>query len=54
MFEDIYIQTTSSVIEMSILEPNNKLTVSVELGEIHCAFTTRSIEVYCSHSPPDL
>ncbi len=36
MFEDIHIQSTSSVIEMFILEPNNELDVPVELGDIHC------------------
>ncbi len=37
MFEDIHIQSTSSVIEMSILEINDELDVLEELGVIHCS-----------------
>ncbi len=36
MLEDLHIQITSGVIEMSILEPNNELDVLVELGDVHC------------------
>ncbi len=36
MFEDINIQNTFSVLQMSILNPNNELDVPVELGDIHC------------------
>ncbi len=35
MFEDIHIQSTSIIIEMSILETNNKLDVPIGLGGIH-------------------
>ncbi len=35
MFEDTHILITSSLIKMSILEPNSKLDVPVELGDVH-------------------
>ncbi len=37
-YEKTYIQSTSSVIEMSILERNNELDVPVDLGAIHCNY----------------
>ncbi len=40
MFEDIHIQSTSSVIEMSILEPNNELDVCIKVGVVRCTSYT--------------
>ncbi len=34
--EDIHVQNTSIVIEISILETNNELDAPVELGDVHC------------------
>ncbi len=34
--EDIHIQNTSSVIEISILETNNELDAPVELSDVQC------------------